>query len=108
MYNILPYIEQQALHDMGAGLSYGDAPGVAPNRSSAKCLANCQRMTVPISMLNCPTRRPAIAYPFTRNWAFMNAADPDAWRRSPITHERRGHVHRSGHRRSVLGLRPRL
>ena len=51
IYNILPYIEQQALHDMGAGLA-----------TSATAAAAAQRMTVVLPMLYCPTRGPAIAH----------------------------------------------
>jgi prepilin-type N-terminal cleavage/methylation domain-containing protein/prepilin-type processing-associated H-X9-DG protein len=52
MYNILPHIEQQALHDMGMGLS-----------STEKYAANAQRLTVPVNAFYCPTRRSALAYP---------------------------------------------
>jgi prepilin-type N-terminal cleavage/methylation domain-containing protein/prepilin-type processing-associated H-X9-DG protein len=54
VYNILPYIDQQAMHDMGLG-----QPTVK------KYAAHLQRMSVPLSLLNCPTRRKAIAYPWT-------------------------------------------
>ena len=57
IYNLLPYIEQQALHDLGSG-------GAAWN-SPAKMAASLQRISTPLPMLYCPTRRRAIAYPFT-------------------------------------------
>ena len=78
IYNVLPFIEQQELHDLGAGLSYNGDP---PNHSSPKCLANAQRLTVPFTILNCPTRRRAIAYPWSPecSWTFMN---PTTRRRS--------------------------
>jgi prepilin-type N-terminal cleavage/methylation domain-containing protein/prepilin-type processing-associated H-X9-DG protein len=50
-YNILPYMEQMALHEAGAD----------GNR-----LAMTQTNSVPISTYNCPTRRPAIAYPYVQ------------------------------------------
>jgi hypothetical protein len=53
IYNILPFIEQQAMHDMGAGLP-----------QTQKYAANLQRMSIPLSVLYCPTRRQAIAYPW--------------------------------------------
>jgi prepilin-type N-terminal cleavage/methylation domain-containing protein/prepilin-type processing-associated H-X9-DG protein len=54
VYNILPYIEQQALHDMGAGL-----------QTTAKNSAHFQRMSVPLGLLLCPTRRQVtVAYPW--------------------------------------------
>jgi prepilin-type N-terminal cleavage/methylation domain-containing protein len=56
IYNILPFIEQQGLHDMGLGKPDGDA--------GAK--ADAAKMTqTPVSLMNCPTRRRAIAYPLT-------------------------------------------
>jgi prepilin-type N-terminal cleavage/methylation domain-containing protein len=51
IYNILPFIEQQALHDMGAGLSGTD-----------KNTAHGQRSAVPLGILYCPTRRVATTY----------------------------------------------
>ena len=53
-YNILPYIEQQALHDMGAGLP-----------DAAKNAAHMQRLGVPLSIFYCPTRR---RRSLTRGW----------------------------------------
>ena len=42
VYNILPYLEQQALHDLGAGLPV-----------AAKDSAHYQRIRTPLSMLYC-------------------------------------------------------
>jgi prepilin-type N-terminal cleavage/methylation domain-containing protein/prepilin-type processing-associated H-X9-DG protein len=53
IYNVLPFIEQQQLHDMGLGLS-----------GTAKNDAHGRRATIALSVLNCPTRRLAIAYPY--------------------------------------------
>ena len=52
LYNILPYMEQQALHDLGIdqGLT-GNRPGFT------------QRVSTPLATYNCPSRRQAIAYP---------------------------------------------
>ena len=44
IYNILPYIEQQSLHDMGAGLPQAD-----------KYAAHSRRLCVPLPTLYCPT-----------------------------------------------------
>ena len=60
IYNILPFIEQRDLHDMGAGLA-----GPADQPSSPKCIAQMQRLSVSLSMFYCPTRRPATVYPLT-------------------------------------------
>ena len=51
IYNILPYLEQQPLHDLGAGL-----------RGQEKMDANLQRTSTPLGVLYCPTRRPVAAY----------------------------------------------
>jgi len=51
--NILPYMEQQALHDLGQGLS-----------DKLKSTANAQRVQTPLTMFNCPTSRRAITYPY--------------------------------------------
>ncbi len=54
VYNVLPYIEQQTLHDMGAGLAWNDG-----NKMSL----NMQRLSTPLSIYNCPSRRPPGAWP---------------------------------------------
>ncbi|MBN1395255.1 MAG: DUF1559 domain-containing protein [Pirellulales bacterium] len=53
IYNILPYIEQQPLYDMGAGLPAAD-----------KNEAHLQRMAMPLSVLYCPTRRGVLIFPW--------------------------------------------
>jgi prepilin-type N-terminal cleavage/methylation domain-containing protein/prepilin-type processing-associated H-X9-DG protein len=64
IYNILPYIEQQSLHDLGAGLgSWSSTPKKTANRT---------RMSSPIPGINCPSRRSAVIYPFTENCATNN------------------------------------
>ena len=78
IYNVLPFIEQQPMHDMGAGLS-----GPADQPSSAKCKTHLQRAAIPLAVLYCPTRRRVAAYP----WAFsyyglVNAGTPSAVGRS--------------------------
>ncbi len=67
IYNILPYIEQQPLHDMGAGLPTPNTIG------TPKCNANLQRASVPLGVLSCPTRRAAALYPWV---TAANAGDP--------------------------------
>src|SRR6185295_13979573 len=51
IYNVLPYLEQQALHDSGAGLT-----------GAAKSAALAKMTTTPVAAFNCPSRRKAIAY----------------------------------------------
>jgi prepilin-type N-terminal cleavage/methylation domain-containing protein len=54
-YNILPYIEQQPLHDLGLGLNSSTTP--------TKEEANSQRLVTALTAFYCPTRRQAIPYP---------------------------------------------
>ena len=69
VYNVLPFIEQQALHDIGTRLSGNDPQ---------KMNANLQRDSVPLPVLYCPTRRKAIAYPWSVSWQLVNAGKPIA------------------------------
>ena len=72
IYNILPYIEQQAIYDMGGG-------GGEWN-SAEKKAANLQRMSIPLSVLHCPTRREPILFPQTTRGGgdgeYVNAGSP--------------------------------
>jgi prepilin-type N-terminal cleavage/methylation domain-containing protein/prepilin-type processing-associated H-X9-DG protein len=52
VYNILPYIEQQSLHDLGMG-----APTL-----SLKYAAHQQRLSQPLALFYCPTRWPVKAH----------------------------------------------
>jgi prepilin-type N-terminal cleavage/methylation domain-containing protein/prepilin-type processing-associated H-X9-DG protein len=54
IYNVLPFIEQTAMHDLGAGLP-----------TAQKNAANYRRMSTPLGILYCPTRRRPLAYPWT-------------------------------------------
>jgi len=56
IYNDLPFIEQQALHDIGVGLGAWS--------STPKKQANAQRMSMPFNGINCPTRRQPTVYPY--------------------------------------------
>jgi prepilin-type processing-associated H-X9-DG protein len=51
-YNVLPYIEEEILHQMGAGLT-----------GQPRLQALGQRDQTPVSIYYCPTRRPARALP---------------------------------------------
>jgi prepilin-type N-terminal cleavage/methylation domain-containing protein len=65
IYNILPYIEQQDLHDVGAGV--GLYAGGTLNQ--AKRLVGAQLVGTPLTVINCPTRRRAITYPPYPSWS---------------------------------------
>jgi prepilin-type N-terminal cleavage/methylation domain-containing protein len=77
LFNILPYMEQQALHDLGAGLTAG------------KNNAQLQRVSTPVPALYCPTRRPPVAYPWGPGLAggqsIVNAGTPSVVGRSDYT-----------------------
>jgi len=53
IYNILPYVEQQALHDLAAG-------GTDAEKFAA---AGQIRNVTPLALLHCPSRRRAVAFP---------------------------------------------
>ena len=59
MYNILPYIEQQALHDLGAGKA------AAVKKAAASTVAQ-----TPLAILHCPTRRQPTVFPNPAGTAF--------------------------------------
>jgi prepilin-type N-terminal cleavage/methylation domain-containing protein len=54
IYNILPYMEEQALHDLGKGLA-----------EAAKRPLHRQRTQTPLAWLTCPTRRAVDVFPVT-------------------------------------------
>jgi prepilin-type N-terminal cleavage/methylation domain-containing protein/prepilin-type processing-associated H-X9-DG protein len=68
IFNVLPFVEQPALHNLGAGLLPWDRP--------EKFTANLQRLSTPLSVLYCPSRRRAIAYPWNAHPAVANAGVP--------------------------------
>ncbi len=53
MYNILPFVEQEVLHQLGAGMTAAD-----------KHAAHKQRNMTPLAMFVCPSRRRAVTYPY--------------------------------------------
>ena len=64
IYNILPYVEQNAVREMGAG--------VTPWNSAQKLAINTQRNQVVIPIFHCPTRRrPKLYGP--SEWTMNNA-----------------------------------
>jgi prepilin-type N-terminal cleavage/methylation domain-containing protein len=68
VYNILPQIEQQAVRDLGAGKPADQ------KRLDARTMAK-----TPLSLMNCPSRRPSKLYPMVKlgNFVAFNAADND-------------------------------
>jgi prepilin-type N-terminal cleavage/methylation domain-containing protein/prepilin-type processing-associated H-X9-DG protein len=66
-YNILPYMDQVALHDLGKG---GDLNGVKA------------RLGTPVAIFICPTRRKVQSYPYTHGSPYINSAYPNPIGRS--------------------------
>jgi prepilin-type N-terminal cleavage/methylation domain-containing protein len=62
IYNTLPYLEQESLHEMGAGQS------IAQKKTAFRKM--CE---VPLSVLHCPTRRRPVAYPTLPGYTSRNA-----------------------------------
>ena len=64
VYNILPYMEQLPLHELGAGAN-----------AAGKIAAATQRVQTPLSWMNCPTRRPPVLF-VNRLYRSYDGADP--------------------------------
>jgi prepilin-type N-terminal cleavage/methylation domain-containing protein/prepilin-type processing-associated H-X9-DG protein len=60
IYNILPYIEQKQLRELGKGQN------ATAKRKAARLVAR-----TPLAMMNCPTRRPAICFPNTLHSTYI-------------------------------------
>ena len=67
IYNSLPYLEEGVVHDFGAGMIQG---------STEKREATLVMLESVLEVLNCPTRRPAILYPYTSLQSPHNSATP--------------------------------
>ena len=61
MYDVLPYIEQQAIHDLGMG-----------GTPAEKALAAEQLQTTPLEVFYCPSRRRPKLYPFRPDVLSLN------------------------------------
>ena len=69
LYNILPYIEQESLHNKGAGAA------AATKKTKGKEAAEN-----PVPVFYCPSRRRAVAYPYVKTTAtelYINIDKPD-------------------------------
>ncbi|MEZ6072737.1 MAG: DUF1559 domain-containing protein [Pirellulales bacterium] len=63
VYNLLPFIEQQQIHDLGKGVS----------SASVKKTYVTQMVGTPIPMFNCPSRRAPLAYPHNKVYFIYGA-----------------------------------
>ena len=71
IYNILPYVEQQALHDMGLGKSLTEKRSLL-----------MQMCEVPLAVLHCPSRRRPVAYPTLPSYTPRNTDHVNAGSRT--------------------------
>jgi prepilin-type N-terminal cleavage/methylation domain-containing protein/prepilin-type processing-associated H-X9-DG protein len=65
IYNILPYIEERDLHDLGAGLTGAAATDLYS-----------QRMRTPIPLLVCPSRRSCTTWPIGPTYTWVRTPKP--------------------------------
>jgi len=82
VYNILPFIEQENLREIGSGLPYSShvvlgVDGISNPASKDAALATL--LALPLPILHCPSRRPTRRYPVRDdfNALCINAAAPD-------------------------------
>jgi prepilin-type N-terminal cleavage/methylation domain-containing protein len=81
-FNILPWIEQQPLHDMGKGLGMGQYANDSSGSNGQRMALGAQMAATPVAMFCCPTRRPMKAFQYLAeggsgwNWNFYNISSP--------------------------------
>ncbi|TWT92021.1 hypothetical protein Pla108_41640 [Botrimarina colliarenosi] len=75
-FNTLPYVEEQALHDSSGDGQRTDTTGRRADRDQ---LAGAERVvTSPVTITNCPSRRPVRPYPMGGNFGTLrNSTTPD-------------------------------
>jgi prepilin-type N-terminal cleavage/methylation domain-containing protein/prepilin-type processing-associated H-X9-DG protein len=66
VYNILPFLEQDNLYNLGA----------TGTTTQQQRQANAQRIMTPLKLFNCPTRRPSILYPNLNTWDYHECDPP--------------------------------
>jgi prepilin-type N-terminal cleavage/methylation domain-containing protein len=79
IYNLLPFVEQGNLHDIGADGN----PAAATNPQRQAVQLNV--LPQPIDTINCPSRRPNMAYPLAKSdqsGGFNNSLKPETCGRS--------------------------
>ena len=72
IYNILPYVEQQAIYELPGD---GDRTNITPAQREAAVVMQA----TPIPLFNCPSRRPSTPTPFTlpASWRPKNSNMPE-------------------------------
>jgi prepilin-type N-terminal cleavage/methylation domain-containing protein/prepilin-type processing-associated H-X9-DG protein len=73
IFNTLPYLEQQAMHDLGKDGQPNDNPPSRGQREGAK-----QLLSSPLDIITCPSRRPGgLPYPYNPSDGVFNASKPE-------------------------------
>jgi prepilin-type N-terminal cleavage/methylation domain-containing protein/prepilin-type processing-associated H-X9-DG protein len=67
-YNILPFMDQQPLHDLGLGM---------PSGSSQQAAAIVQAASIPLTIFQCPSRRAVATYTHNSAMPFYNMTAPN-------------------------------
>jgi prepilin-type N-terminal cleavage/methylation domain-containing protein/prepilin-type processing-associated H-X9-DG protein len=65
IFNLLPFVEQDSLYRLGSGLTW-----------EKKLAATHQRLSTPVRIFNCPSRRSGGPYPNTMDFPYWNAQNP--------------------------------
>ena len=82
LFSILPYVEQLALYQLGSNGNANNSTTTGP-----KAQATGQRIQTPLVVMNCPTRRRAVAYPPSVPWmpsiGFSNGKHTP-WNSAPV------------------------
>ena len=91
VFNVLPWVEQERLRDLGAGMADAEA----------KADAAVVRLTTPIPLFLCPSRRSPRTYPLREGFDFWVTAVPASVRRRPHTAARGDYAANMG-----SGVRP--
>ena len=71
VFNILPWVEQGGLRDLGAGMADAEA----------KANAAASRLTTPVPLFTCPSRRPPGVFPVRSGLEFWTVAVPTSVKR---------------------------
>jgi prepilin-type N-terminal cleavage/methylation domain-containing protein len=71
VFNLLPFIEQDSLRRMSAGLAYTDPGDATPATSTPRTLSNAQMIATPLAIFTCPSRRSVMAHPNQRGYSYF-------------------------------------
>ncbi len=99
VYNVLPYIEQQPLHDLGA-----DGNSMDGDSNGTKKALAATRAQTPLGVMNCPSCRPPVLFAWVTCWQ-ANVAQVNQWRSIRLRRQQRRLVgYGYEHRRPALAF----